>query len=68
MNYADKIKAMTDAELETELQSVIERRAQGYQMLRGRDLMIEASIKLCDDAIQAINLEKSNRIINSRKA
>ncbi len=68
MNYTDKIKSMTDAELESELQNVIEHRANGYQMLRGHDLMIEASIKLCDDAIEAINLEKSNRVINSRKA
>ena len=59
---------MTDSELESELHGVIERRTNGYQMLRGRDLIIEASIKLCDDAIQAINLEKSNRIINNRKA
>lgn len=68
MSYADKLKSMTDSELESELHGVIERRTNGYQMLRGRDLIIEASIKLCDDAIQAINLEKSNRIINNRKA
>lgn len=68
MTYNDKIRKMTDAELESELENVIGRRAQGYQMLGRGDLLIEASIKLCDDAIEAINLEKTNRVINSRKA
>lgn len=68
MTYKDKIQKMTDVELELELKNVIERRAFGYQMLGRGDLMIEASIKLCNDAIQAIESEKQNRIINSRKA
>ena len=34
---------------------------QGYQMLGCRDLIIEASIKLHDEAIAAIKTEKSNR-------
>jgi hypothetical protein len=68
MNYKEKIRKMTDSELESELERVIERRAQGYQRLGRGDLMIEASIKLCDEAIQSIEEEKSNRIINSRKA
>lgn len=68
MSYKEKIRKMTDSELESELEIVIERRAQGYQMLGRGDLMIEASIKLCDDAIKMIKEEKLNRTINSRKA
>lgn len=68
MTYKEKIQSMTDIELDTELENVIERRALGYQMLGSGDLMIQASITLCDDAIEAIKLEKSNRVINSRKA
>jgi hypothetical protein len=68
MTYKEKIQSMTDTELDTELENVIERRALGYQMLGSGDLMIQASITLCDDAIEAIKLEKSNRVINSRKA
>lgn len=61
MTYKDKLKAMTDDELDKELQKVIDSRTQGYQMLGCRDLMIEASIKLHDEAIAAIKTEKSNR-------
>ena len=68
MTYKEKIQSMTDTELDTELGNVIERRALGYQMLGSGDLMIQASITLCDDAIEDIKLEKSNRVINSRKA
>lgn len=69
MRVIEKYKKMTDVELELELEMLIEHRAQGYQMLGSGDLMIEASIKLCDDAIQAIEIEKLNRRnINSRKA
>jgi hypothetical protein len=68
MTYKEKIQSMTDTELDTELENVIECRALGYQMLGSGDLMIQASITLCDDAIEAIKLEKSNRVINSRKA
>lgn len=68
MTYKDKLKAMADNELDKELERVIENRFQGYQMLGSGDLMIEASIKLCDDAIKSIKLEKSSRNINSRKA
>ena len=69
MRVIETYKKMTDVELELELERVIELRAQGYQMLGRGDLMIEASIKLCDDAIQAIGIEKLNRRnINSRKA
>lgn len=66
--YLKKIQAMSDAQLEEELEKTICSRAQAYQMLGERDLLIEASIKLHDNAIDAINLEKQNRIINSRKA
>ena len=61
MTYKDKLKAMTDDELDKELQKVIDSRIQGYQMLGCRDLMTEASIKLHDEAIAAIKTEKSNR-------
>ena len=61
MTYKDKLKAMTDDELDKELQKVIDSREQGYQMLGCRDLIIEASIKLHDEAIAAIKTEKSNR-------
>ena len=61
MTYKDKLKAMTDDELDKELQKVIDSRALGYQMLGCRDLIIEASIKLHDEAIAAIKTEKSNR-------
>lgn len=63
MTYKDKLKAMTDDELDKELQKVIDSRAQGYQMLGRGNLMIEASIKLHDEAIAAIKTEKSNRRI-----
>lgn len=63
MTYKDKLKAMADNELDKELQKVIDSRAQGYQMLGRRDLMIEASIKLHDEAIAVIKIEKSNRRI-----
>lgn len=56
MRVIETYKKMTDVELELELERVIELRAQGYQMLGRGDLMIEASIKLCDDAIQAIEI------------
>jgi hypothetical protein len=68
MSYKEKIRKMTDSDLDSELERVIERRAQGYQRLGRGDLMIEASIKLCDDAIKMIKEEKLNRTINSRKA
>ena len=61
MTYKDKLKEMTDDELDKELQKIIDSRTQGYQMLGCRDLMIEASIKLHDEAIAAIKTEKSNR-------
>ena len=61
MTYKDKLKAKTDDELDKELQKVIDSRAQGYQMLGHRDWMIEASIKLHDEAIASIKTEKSNR-------
>ena len=68
MTYKEKIQSMTDTEVDTELGNVSARRALGYQMLGSGDLMIQASITLCDDAIEDIKLEKSNRVINSRKA
>ena len=61
MTYKDKLKEMTDDELDKELQKVIDSRTQGYQMLVHRDWMIEASIKLHDEAIASIKTEKSNR-------
>ena len=63
MTYKDKLKAMTDNELDKELERVIESRAQGYQMLGRSDLMIESSIKLHDEAIESIKNEKLNRTI-----
>jgi hypothetical protein len=61
MTYKDKLKAMTDDELDKELQKVIDSRIQGYQMLGCRDLILQSSIKLHDEAIAAIKTEKSNR-------
>lgn len=67
MTYKGKLKGMTDNELDKELERVIESRVQGYQMLGRGDLMVEASIKLHDEAIVAIKTEELNRVINSRK-
>ena len=46
MNYQEKIKSMSDSELDDELARTIEKRTIGYQMLKGKDLLVEASIKL----------------------
>lgn len=62
--YLEKIQAMTDVELDRELNKVLEMQSDGYERMKGRDpfnLLMDASVKLCDDAIQAINEEQKKR-------
>lgn len=62
--YQEKIQAMTDAELDREFEKVLEMQSDGYERMRGRDpfnLLAEASVKLCDEAIEAIDAERSKR-------
>ena len=56
-SYIKKVQVMTDAELNEELYKVRDMQAQGYDMLKGKDpfnLLVEASVKMCDDAIKVI--------------
>jgi hypothetical protein len=62
--YKEKLQAMSDAELDREFDKVLTMRVQGYQMLRRDDpftLLVEASVKLCDDAIKMIKEELKER-------
>lgn len=55
---------MSDVELDAELDGVLIRRAQGYEMMRRKDpfnLLMEASVKLCDDAMKMIKEEQEKR-------
>lgn len=63
-SYIKKVKAMTDTELEEELYKVLDMQSQGYDMLKGNDpfnLLVEASVKMCDDAIEVIKEGQKNR-------
>lgn len=62
--YKEKLQAMSDVELDAELDGVLIRRAQGYEMMKRNDpfnLLVEASVKLCDDAIKMIKEEQEKR-------
>lgn len=62
--YKEKLQAMSDVELDAELDGVLTRRVQGYEMMRWKDpfnLLVEASVKLCDDAIKMIKEEQEKR-------
>ena len=62
--YKEKLQAMSDVELDAELDGVLIRQAQGYEMMRRKDtfnLLVEASVKLCDDAIKMIKEERKER-------
>ena len=62
--YKEKLQAMSDVELDAELDGVLIRRVQGYEMMRRNDpfnLLVEASVKLCDDAIKMIKEEQEKR-------
>jgi len=63
-SYIKKVQAMTDAELNEELYKVRNMQAQGYDRLKGNDpfnLLVEASVKMCDDAIKVIKEEQKKR-------
>lgn len=63
-SYIKKVQAMTDDELNEELYKVRDMQAQGYDMLKGKDpfnLLVEASVKMCDDAIKVIKEEQKKR-------
>ena len=62
--YLRKIQAMTDIELDRELDKVLYMQSQGYDRMNGKDpfnLLTEASVRLCDDAICAIKEEQNKR-------
>lgn len=62
--YLEKIQAMTDIELDRELNNVLEMQSDGYERIKGRDLfnlLMDASVKLCDDAILVIKEEQKRR-------
>ena len=62
--YLRKIQAMTDLELDRELDNVLYMQSQGYDIMNGKDpfnLLVEASVRLCDDAICAIKEEQNKR-------
>lgn len=63
-SYIKKAQAMTDTELEQEFYKVRDMQVQGYDMLKGNDpfnLLVEASVKMCDDAIKVIKEEQKKR-------
>ena len=63
-SYIKKVQAMTDDELDEELYKVRDMQVQGYDMLKGNDpfnLLVEASVKMCDDAIKVIKEEQKKR-------
>lgn len=63
-SYIKKVQAMTNTELDQELCKVLDMQSQGYDMLKGNDpfnLLVEASVKMCDDAIKAIKEEQKKR-------
>ena len=62
--YLRKIQAMTDLELDRELDKTLDMLSQGYDRIKGRDpfnLLVEASVKLCEDAICVIKEELNKR-------
>lgn len=62
--YLEKIQAMSNSELDQEFYKVLDMQSDGYERMKGRDpfkLLMEASVKLCDDAIQAIKEEQKRR-------
>lgn len=62
--YLEKIQAMTDIELDRELNNVLEMQSDGYERIKGRDLfnlLMDASVNLCDDAILVIKEEQKRR-------
>lgn len=63
-SYIKKVQAMTDARLDEELCKVRDMQTQGYDRLKGNDpfnLLVEASVKMCDDAIKVIKEEQKKR-------
>lgn len=63
-SYIKKVQAMTDAELDEVFYKVRDMQAQAYDMLKGNDpfnLLVEASVKMCDDAIKVIKEEQKKR-------
>lgn len=63
-SYIKRVQAMTDTELDEEFYKVRDVQAQGYDRLKGNDpfnLLTEASIKLCNDAINVIKEEQKKR-------
>lgn len=63
-SYTKKVQAMTDTELEQEFYKVRDMQSQGYDRLKGNDpfnLLVEASVKMCDDAIKVIKEEQKKR-------
>lgn len=63
-SYIKKVQAMTDTELEQEFYKVLDIQSQGYDRLKGNDLfnlLVEASVKMCDDAIKVIKEEQKKR-------
>lgn len=63
-SYIKKVQVMTDAELDEELCKVRDMQSQGYDRLKGNDpfnLLVEASVKICDDAIKVIKEEQKKR-------
>ena len=63
-SYIKKVQVMTDTELDQELYKVRDMQAQGYDRLKGNDpfnLLVEASVKMCDDAIKVIKEEQKKR-------
>lgn len=62
--YLRKIQAMTDIELDRELDKVMDMQSQGYDRMNGKgsfNLLAEASVNLCNDAICAIKEEQNKR-------
>lgn len=63
-SYIKKVQVMTDDELDQEFYKVRDMQVQGYDMLKGNDpfnLLVEASVKMCDDAIKEIKEEQKKR-------
>lgn len=63
-SYIKKVQAMTDDELDQEFYKVRDMQVQGYDMLKGNDsfnLLVEASVKMCDDATKVIKEEQKKR-------
>lgn len=63
-SYIKKVQAMSDTELDEEFYKVLDMQSQGYDRLKGDDpfnLLVEASVKMCDDAIKVIKEEQKKR-------